>query len=112
MTFALTPLVWTHIDYAHAVCPITGTTFSVHHEEGRYWGSWPNALPAGRATLEEVKADAEAWRAAKVLPHVVQDEVGVQDAAQVLMTWSGERRWGVAAARKTFEDVLKRAIKS
>lgn len=112
MPLTLVPLRWTFVDYHYAVCPVTGVSFSVHHEEGRYWGAWPDALPAGRDTLEEVKADAEAWRAARILPHVVPDLMSVPDAAQALMAWSIARRWGVASAKKTFENVLKRALKS
>lgn len=41
----------------------------------------------------------------------VRVDVPVAVAAAALMEWSAKRRWGVAKDRKTFEAVLKRAMK-
>ncbi len=111
MTLTLKPLGWTHIDYHYAVCPITHMEFSIHHEQDKYWGSWRNAMPEGRDTVEEVQAEAEAWRAAHILPLIEQGPITVAEAVPVLQEWARNRRWSVAAERERFGEILNRAMK-
>jgi len=88
----LKPLMWEQRDTLFATCPITGKSFSICHEEGKFWASWDLTL-AGVTSPDPLMAAAEHWRESAVLPYLVMSTSNQRDCWKTMADAPKDGRW-------------------